>query len=325
MFLGFLLLALPSTAAASPPAPTTQPVDGITASSAVLHGKLTSVDDKDWYRFAYGTSTYYGSLTPTVTLRKAPSLSVSATITGLTVGKTYHVRLIVGDSDDHLAFGADVTFVATAPSTPAPTTLTPSAPAPMPPAGDDPAPGPAPEPQLGQSVVVGVDQGTVKVRAPGQSGFTELSGTDSIPVGALVDTRAGTVALQTATANGPQTASLHGALFEVRQAASDKGMTELRLRGAELSCGSAPRASAAAAQRRRPTVRRLWAHDEGGRFRTRGRNSVATVRGTSWVTTETCAGTRTTVTKGAVVVHDLHRHEDVTVRAGHSYLARSPR
>jgi hypothetical protein len=74
--------------------------------------------------------------------------------------------------------------------------------------------------------------------------------------------------------------------------------------------------------RRRLPVRRLWARDRGGRFRTHGRNSVATVRGTSWVTTDTCAGTRTTVTSGAVSVRDVRRRRTVLVRAGHSYLAR---
>lgn len=77
--------------------------------------------------------------------------------------------------------------------------------------------------------------------------------------------------------------------------------------------------------RRRPATRRLWARDKGGRFRTHGRNSVATVRGTSWVTTETCAGTRTTVTEGAVAVRERRRAKAVVVRAGQSYLARSRR
>jgi hypothetical protein len=49
---------------------------------------------------------------------------------------------------------------------------------------------------------------------------------------------------------------------------------------------------------------------------------VATVRGTRWVTTDTCAGTRTTVTAGSVAVRDLRRGRTVVVRAGHTYLAR---
>jgi hypothetical protein len=67
----------------------------------------------------------------------------------------------------------------------------------------------------------------------------------------------------------------------------------------------------------------LWGRDDHGAYQTHGRTSVATVRGTKWVTVETCAGTRTRVTEGAVAVRDLHRKRTVIVRAGHSYLARA--
>jgi hypothetical protein len=50
-----------------------------------------------------------------------------------------------------------------------------------------------------------------------------------------------------------------------------------------------------------------WAKDQHGRFRTRGRNSVATVRGTRWLTRETSAGTLTRVAEGAVEVRDTRR------------------
>ncbi|HEX6391259.1 MAG TPA: hypothetical protein VFZ89_17485, partial [Solirubrobacteraceae bacterium] len=69
----------------------------------------------------------------------------------------------------------------------------------------------------------------------------------------------------------------------------------------------------------------LWARDRGGRFRTHGRNSVATVRGTRWVTTDTCKGTRTTVTEGSVSVRDLGTERTVVVRKGKTYLARGRR
>jgi hypothetical protein len=78
---------------------------------------------------------------------------------------------------------------------------------------------------------------------------------------------------------------------------------------------------ASAARTRR--VRKLWGRDRGGRFRTHGRHSEATVRGTRWLTVDRCDGTLTRVTKGAVSVRDLVRHRTVLVRAGHSYIARS--
>jgi archaeosine-15-forming tRNA-guanine transglycosylase len=69
-------------------------------------------------------------------------------------------------------------------------------------------------------------------------------------------------------------------------------------------------------------VRRLWGRDRGGRFRTHGRHSQATVRGTRWLTVDRCDGTLTKVTRGAVSVRDFVRHRTVLVRSGHSYLAR---
>ena len=84
-------------------------------------------------------------------------------------------------------------------------------------------------------------------------------------------------------------------------------------------------AGANASYIRRDPVRRLWGHDRGGRFRTFGRHSQATVRGTRWLTADTCAGTLTFVKRGAVVVRDFARRRNVLVRAGHRYLARAPR
>ena len=70
-------------------------------------------------------------------------------------------------------------------------------------------------------------------------------------------------------------------------------------------------------------MRRLWGRDSGGRYRTFGRHSQATVRGTRWLTADRCDGTLTRVTADAVAVRDRARHRTVIVRSGHSYLARS--
>jgi hypothetical protein len=101
---------------------------------------------------------------------------------------------------------------------------------------------------------------------------------------------------------------------------------DLYLRGGNFAaCGRAARSRgsstlASASGRRR--VRRLWGSDSGGRFRTHGRHSQATVRGTRWLTEDRCDGTLTRVTEGAVVVRDFARHRNIVVSAGHSYLAR---
>jgi hypothetical protein len=64
-----------------------------------------------------------------------------------------------------------------------------------------------------------------------------------------------------------------------------------------------------------------WGRDRGGRFRTRGRTSVATVRGTAWLTEDRCEGTLTRVTEGAVHVRDVQRGGKARlVRAGRRLL-----
>jgi hypothetical protein len=60
------------------------------------------------------------------------------------------------------------------------------------------------------------------------------------------------------------------------------------------------------------------------RFRTRGRFSASTVRGTDWRTTDRCDGTVTKVFKGTVEVRDQVRDRTVVLRAGESYLAKAP-
>ena len=70
-------------------------------------------------------------------------------------------------------------------------------------------------------------------------------------------------------------------------------------------------------------VRQLWGTDRNGRFVTRGRTAVATVRGTAWFTRDTCAGTLVQVTRGSVNVRALVKKRTIVVRAGHRYLARA--
>ena len=60
-------------------------------------------------------------------------------------------------------------------------------------------------------------------------------------------------------------------------------------------------------------------------FRTRGRHSAATVRGTVWITADRCDGTLTQVKRGRVAVRDLRRKRTITLTAGKSYLAQAPR
>ena len=58
-----------------------------------------------------------------------------------------------------------------------------------------------------------------------------------------------------------------------------------------------------------------------GRFRTRGRYSAGTVRGTIWDTIDRCDGTLTIVHRGTVDVTDFRTRKTVAVHAGHQFLA----
>jgi hypothetical protein len=148
----------------------------------------------------------------------------------------------------------------------------------------------------------------------------------------LLDARHGRVTLTSAVkADGSvQTATFWGGIFLVRQARGGGGMTELVLRGGELArCGVPARTRGAKAsmavehgkRRARKPSRHLWGKDADGRFRTHGRNSVATVRGTRWLTLDTCTGTLTRVTRGAVAVRDKRTGRAILVKAGERYFA----
>jgi streptogramin lyase len=180
-----------------------------------------------------------------------------------------------------------------------------------------------PLPRLGRAVVVHPVKGTVRVRRADGHGFEKLEDGETIPLGSLVDTRQGTVRLSSAVDGDGHTQSgiFSGGLFSVRQAAG--GVTDLYLRGGSFArCGRSLKAVASAADRKRRPVRKLWGRDRSGKFRTHGRDRVATVRGTTWLTQDRCDGTLTVVKSGAVSVRDRRTKRTVIVRAGGRHLAR---
>ncbi len=314
----------------------------------VLHGTVDPGHQRTTYWFEIGPTTAYGATTQPVTIDNDHPASATSVVAGLLTGRTYHARLVARSSAG-LSLGADVSFTVGAPGPPAspppPPAMGPAAgpgpggpapgAAPGPGPGHDPASGkgkpsapvlapPAP-PALGDTLGATPQAGDVLVRLPGSSRAVALDDAASIPVGSIVDARRGTVALRLALpGDHTQTGTFHGGLFEVRQPDGARGMTELVLRGPRPDCAAGGTARAAGASARRPP-RGLWGRDDHGRFRTRGSNSVATVRGTAWYVEDRCDGTLTRVSKGSVSVRDLHRRRTVMVNAGQSYLARSGR
>ena len=208
-------------------------------------------------------------------------------------------------------------------------------------------------PVPGKSVVIKVVSGTVLVKYPpgytprgahaaAASGFVPFKGAANIPVGTQLDTRKGRVNLTSAADTGgvkTQASDFYDGIFQVKQALPKKTpakatalTTDITLKGqiARSSCAPLKGASAAAVSAKKKkkgpksVLGKLWGSGKG-KFRTNGKYSSATVRGTIWLTQDECDGTLTKVVRGTVSVRDFKRKKTVKVKAGHSYLARAQR
>jgi hypothetical protein len=285
----------------------------VTASGALLKATVHPSGNSNTALFEYGVTTAYGSQTQAIAVDSQGSAQpVSAPVSGLQPSTTYHFRA-VATNDKGTTRGPDKTF----------TTLA------APPGGETPGGGSEPSPtttpatpELGSSVLVAPASGEVLVRRPGASAFVALELGAELPVGTEFDTSAGTIALTAALPSGAtETGHFGGGRFKVRQ--DKRGYVDLYLRG--RYCSDARGATISTAGTGSRPGRRLWGRDHGGRFRTHGRNSHATVRGTRWLVADSCKGTLTRVTNGSVVVRDTVRDKRIVLDAGERYLARPPR
>ncbi len=92
------------------PSVKTGAAQSVTSVSAVVTGTINPRGRASSVWFEYGTSTAYGSKTATQSAGfGASDMTVSATLTGLAIGKTYHYR-IAGQSDAGTVHGADASF-----------------------------------------------------------------------------------------------------------------------------------------------------------------------------------------------------------------------
>lgn len=177
------------------------------------------------------------------------------------------------------------------------------------------------QPVLGQAMVAATTSGTVLARVPTSKVFTSITRTTEFPLGTVIDARKGRVRI-TATSGGKvYSADFYGGLFQIAQLAKKGSTADMKLFGGNFA--GCPRAASPAAGKTKH-VRQLWGSGSGP-FRTVGRFSAASVRGTTWLTKDTCSGTLTVVKSGAVTVRDFVRRRNVIVRAGHQYLAAARR
>ena len=86
-------------AAAAAPSATTGPVTAVGPTTATVSGSVNPNGTATTWHVEYGTSTSYGSSTSSTNAGSGTSsVAVSAPITGLTAGTTYHYRMVATNS-----------------------------------------------------------------------------------------------------------------------------------------------------------------------------------------------------------------------------------
>ena len=124
--------AVQFTTAAAPPVATTEAASGVSQSAATLHGKVDAEGEDAECEFQYGTTSAYGKSAPCSVnpVSGSSPTAVSAAISGLSAGTTYHFR-VIAENGGGLGEGADMTL-----TTPADTCQTNAALCPPPPVLD---------------------------------------------------------------------------------------------------------------------------------------------------------------------------------------------
>jgi Cysteine-rich secretory protein family len=200
-----------------------------------------------------------------------------------------------------------------------------------------------PQPVAGVSVIVAPVAGVVLVRRPGATSFSPIAAGSVVDAGTEIDTRRGRVRLTSVADDlgNLQTADFYSGRFVVSYA-PDTGapapalLTDLRLTGSLAGCkktkkkGQSARRLATAPETtpkkpatkpKQPTTRALWGSG-AGRFRTSNGYASAAVRGTVWLTRETCSSTLVRVVSGTVDVFDIKRNVHRSVTAGQIAVVR---
>ncbi|HEX6714841.1 MAG TPA: PKD domain-containing protein [Thermoleophilaceae bacterium] len=198
--------------------------------------------------------------------------------------------------------------------------------------GAGPLARPLGRPVAGQNVNLEPVTGIVLVKVPGTDKFVPLVAPTQVRDGSIIDARKGRVRITIDNGRGGlDTADFYGGIFRFTQPKVKAGQfwfANLYLYGGSFKgCPGAPRdpkvASLSRTRSKRSqgkSVRQLWGSGEGA-FRTVGRFSSATVRGTTWLTNDKCNGTLTKVTAGKVGVRDFVLNKTIVVKKGKSYFA----
>ena len=173
-----------------------------------------------------------------------------------------------------------------------------------------PPPAPPAPPVPGKSAVVRVVSAGALIKLPGK-GFVPLTAATNIPMGSQLDTRKGRVTVTTAADTAgkkTQSADFYDGIFQLKQTVPKKKpkkpaalITDLVMKGqiARSQCAPLKGSRAAVGDKKKTkgpkaVLGQLWGNGKG-KFRTNGKYSAATVRGTIWLVQDRCEGTLTKV------------------------------
>ena len=181
-----------------------------------------------------------------------------------------------------------------------------------------------PAPESGEvNITAGTGSGQC-VALKGEPGCQQLTGEEQIDIQdiAYINPGTGKVEIQSIVGIG----DFYGGTFNLTELAAGSGKNPVLIvglvGGTFKNCPKGQRSlsSSSAAEAVKKPVRRLWGKGKG-RFRTKGRYSSGTVRGTNWLTTDFCSGTETRVVTGVVQVRDFVKKKTILVKAGKKYFA----
>jgi hypothetical protein len=185
-----------------------------------------------------------------------------------------------------------------------------------------------PKPVAGQTFNVEPVSGTIELQCPGEDEYSRLTSFKQVPMGCLVNTRRGVIALTSSKGSSGdlQDADFWGGVFVVSQEEGDNQEVDLELAGKRMcEKRASPEAPPVArASRSKRGGRRAWGSGEGN-YKTSGSYGSATVRGTTWLVVDRCdASTLFKVAEGTVWVRDFVKDKQVVLTAGEQYIAKAP-
>jgi len=172
-------------------------------------------------------------------------------------------------------------------------------------------------PVLGQQAEIAPLTGTILIKPPGSKRYIQVKTIMPLRYGATVHATGGHVQVIAAKpGNTFESGQFYDGGFNLTQGMD--GTVQAALTGAPAGC-----AHVHGARDARAKTFKLWGHVKGT-YKTRGRYGSASVQGTIWLTENRCDGTFFHVVEGVLKIQNFTLHKTITLKAGHSYLARAP-